>query len=123
MIGVGSRGTGVMRGFAQHDDVQFLAVCDPFLERQLAAKQWLDERYGGDVVTPYEDFREMLRRDDIDAVVICTPDHWHALISIEAAKAGNSAELIQAMKTAYPEAGLGIALDIGAKVVKGEMQW
>ncbi|MCB1889859.1 MAG: MBL fold metallo-hydrolase [Rhodocyclaceae bacterium] len=41
----------------------------------------------------------------------------------EAAKAGNSAELIQAMKTAYPEAGLGIALDIGAKVVKGEMQW
>jgi len=41
----------------------------------------------------------------------------------EAAKAKNSAELIEAMKKAYPQAGLGIALDIGAKVRKGEMQW
>jgi hypothetical protein len=41
----------------------------------------------------------------------------------EAAKAKNAAELIEAMKKAYPQAGLGIALDIGAKVAKGEMQW
>lgn len=42
---------------------------------------------------------------------------------IEAAKASNAAELISAMKSAYPQAGLGIALDIGAKVAKGEMKW
>ena len=41
----------------------------------------------------------------------------------EAAKAKNAAELIEAMKKAYPQAGLGIALDIGAKVNKGEMKW
>lgn len=101
MIGTGSRGTDVMRGFAHHEDVQFLAVCDPFRDRREAARAWLNEQYGGQVVTAYRDFREMLARDDIDGVVICTPDHWHVPAAVYAARAG---------KDMYVEKPLGVCL-------------
>jgi glucose-fructose oxidoreductase len=101
MIGTGSRGTDVMRGFAHHDDVQFLAVCDPFRDRREAAQAWLNEKYGGQVVEAYRDFREMLARDDIDGVVVCTPDHWHVPAAVYAARAG---------KDMYVEKPLGVCL-------------
>jgi predicted dehydrogenase len=101
MIGTGSRGTDVMRGFAHHDDVQFLAVCDPFRDRRNAARQWLNERYGGNVVEAYENLREMLKRADIDGVVICTPDHWHVPAAVYAARAG---------KDVYVEKPLSVCL-------------
>jgi hypothetical protein len=88
MIGVGSRGMGVMQGFARHDDVQFLAVCDPFRDRREAARDWLNEKYGGKTVTAYEDLRDLLARPDIDAVIICTMDHWHVPAAVYAARAG-----------------------------------
>ncbi len=59
----------------------------------------------------------------LDASAIRATRSYLQRFEIEAAKAGNSAELIDAMKRAYPDAGLGIALDIGAKVNKGEMSW
>ena len=101
MIGVGSRGTDVMRGFARHDDVRFLAVCDPFRDRRQQARAWLNEKYGGNVAEAYVDFREMLTRDDIDGVVICTPDHWHIPAAVYAARAG---------KDMYVEKPLGVSL-------------
>ena len=101
MIGVGSRGTDVMRGFARHDDVRFLAVCDPFRDRRQQARAWLNEKYGGSVAEAYVDFREMLTRDDIDGVVICTPDHWHIPAAVYAARAG---------KDMYVEKPLGVSL-------------
>jgi len=101
MIGVGSRGTDVMRGFARHDDVRFLAVCDPFRDRREQARAWLNEKYGGNVAEAYVDFREMLARDDIDGVVICTPDHWHVPTALYAARAG---------KDMYVEKPLGVSL-------------
>jgi predicted dehydrogenase len=101
MIGVGSRGTDVMNGFARNEDVQILAVCDTFRERSERARSALNEKYGGDVVTAHRDFREILTRDDIDGVVICTPDHWHVPAAIYAARAG---------KDIYVEKPLGVSL-------------
>jgi predicted dehydrogenase len=101
MIGVGSRGTGVMQGFAHHDDVRFVAVCDPFRDRRERAKAWLNEKYGGSVADAYRDLREMLTRDDIDGVVICTPDHWHVPAAVYAARAG---------KDTYVEKPLSVSL-------------
>jgi len=88
MIGVGNRGTDVMHGFARHDDVQFVAVCDPYRDRREAARDWLNEKYGNRSVTAYEDLRELLARPDIDGVVICTMDHWHVPAALYAAAAG-----------------------------------
>ena len=69
MIGVGGRGSGVMNGFAQHDDVRFLAIADAYTDRRERAKAQLNQRYGAQVTEAYDDFRDVLKRDDIDGVV------------------------------------------------------
>jgi len=80
LIGCGGRGRGVMRGLVA-GGAQVVAACDVYKDRREAvAKQ-----YNG---KPYADFRELLARDDIDAVLNATPEHWHALISIEACRRG-----------------------------------
>jgi predicted dehydrogenase len=85
-IGVGGMGTGHVRSFIGYDDVQLAAVCDVRKEHRDQAKGIVDEKYGNSDCKTYNDFRELLSRKDIDAVVIATPEHWHALIGIEAAK-------------------------------------
>ena len=85
-IGVGSMGGGHMRTFSSYEDVQGLAVCDLRRSFRENARQRIDEQYGGKVCRTYSDFRELLARDDIDAVTIATPDHWHVLIGLEAAR-------------------------------------
>lgn len=82
-IGVGGMGGGHLGGFAGNNQVQVLAVCDVYEPHRMNARN----RIGGDCAA-YNDFRELLDRCDIDAVVISTPDHWHTLISIMAAQAG-----------------------------------
>lgn len=101
MIGVGSRGFAVMQGFARHDDVRVVAVCDPFRARREHARSWLNEKYGGSFAEAYEHFQEVLARDDVDGVVICTPDHWHVPAATYAARAG---------KDMYVEKPLGVCL-------------
>jgi len=88
LIGCGGQGRGDMGGFMGHPEVQMLAVCDPVPGHREAAKTSVDQRYGNKDCVVYNDFREVLQRDDIDAVLIGTPDHWHALITIEACKRG-----------------------------------
>jgi predicted dehydrogenase len=94
-IGVGTQGRGHVGGFAGMTDVQVLAVCDVVAERRDAAKQSVERRYadqrgkdGYKGCVAYRDFRELLDRKDIDAVLIATPDHWHALPCVLAARAG-----------------------------------
>jgi len=82
-IGMGGRGMGVMSGFQQHADVEIAAVCDVYEERVRAAI----EKTGGKA-EGYKDFRKLLERKDLDAVVITTPPHWHPIISILACQAG-----------------------------------
>lgn len=83
-------GTGHVRTFLGFEDVQVRAVCDVRREHRERAKKMVDERYGNPDCATYNDFRELLGRGDIDAVLIATPDHWHALIGQEAARQGKA---------------------------------
>jgi len=88
-IGVGDHGTKVnLTNFLGNRDAQVVAVCDVDSGRLERACHIVNEKYGNQDCAAYKDFREIIDRDDIDAVVISTPDHWHALISVMAAKAG-----------------------------------
>ena len=94
-IGCGGMGRGDLHNFLQADDVQVLAVCDVDTEHREAARQAVEERYATNTAhgiyrgcDAYNDFSEVLARDDIDAIVQSVPDHWHALIITGAARAG-----------------------------------
>src|SRR5690349_7808397 len=92
-IGCGREGRTDMDGVMAHPPGRVVAVCDLDSVRASAAKDRVVEFYKGkgepDVaVQVYHNYREVLARPDIDAVVVSTPDHWHALVAIEAAVAG-----------------------------------
>ncbi len=88
-IGMGGQGTDVnMAGFLRDTRVKVLAVCDCRLSAARAAKTIVDETYGNADCAVYQDFREVIDRDDIDAAVISTPDHWHVPMSMMALRAG-----------------------------------
>ena len=77
-----------MKAFLEFEDVRILAVCDIDSERREKAKKIVDSTCQNTDCASYNDFREVLARPDIDAVMISTPDHWHVPISILAAQAG-----------------------------------
>ncbi len=87
-IGIGRRGTYDLSCFLPQPDVQFVAVCDVQQKRRLAVKKIADEKYGNSDCGMYRDFRELLGRSDIDAVLIATGPNWHATAAMHAARAG-----------------------------------
>jgi len=94
-IGIGANGKGHLGRYLSSSETQVLAVCDVDGENRAAAQEKAEKRYGEKAKSgthkgcaAYNDFREVVGRDDIDAVTISTPDHWHAIIAIAAAKAG-----------------------------------
>ncbi|MBL7139846.1 MAG: Gfo/Idh/MocA family oxidoreductase [Planctomycetes bacterium] len=87
-IGIGGRGGYVMGALMQNQDVQMVTVCDVRGDRRQAAKDKVDKHYGSADCKPLIDFRELLGRSDIDAVMIATGENWHATASIYAARAG-----------------------------------
>jgi glucose-fructose oxidoreductase len=115
-IGVGTRGAdGLLKAFLTLGDCECLAVCDPFRDRREKWAQAVNETYGERKrsgayrgCAAYHDFRELLARGDIDAVVIATPDHWHVPIAAAAARAG---------KDLYVEKPLGLTVqqDLAAR--------
>lgn len=95
LIGRGCMGRGHLARLVGDRDVQVLAVCDVDRVRRDEGKEVVEANYtasqpGGKYsgCTAYNDYRELLVRKDIDAVLIATPDHWHTPISIDAVKAG-----------------------------------
>jgi hypothetical protein len=98
-IGMGTMNRHHLNAFWKRPEVQVLAVCDCDTKRRDHARKTVDEHYdkqtskGGSAqhCRGFNDFRELLQRSDLDAVVIATPDHWHAIQIIEACKAGNLA--------------------------------
>ncbi len=107
-IGVGGQGMTNLKAFLKFDDVRVKAVCDVSKTRDYTEFYWgypgagrepakaeVEQYYGASsaggvraVCDAYTDFRELLADKEIDAVSVCTPDHWHGLICVAAAKAG-----------------------------------
>ena len=87
-IGIGNRGSSDLTCFLEQKDVQFVAVCDVKEARRLAVKKTADEKYGTQACSMHGDFRELLDRKDIDAVLIATGPNWHATMAMQAARAG-----------------------------------
>ena len=87
-IGIGNRGTYDLGCFLEQKDVQFVAVCDVKEKRRTVVKKIADEKYGNESCETYRDYREVLDRSDIDAVLIATGPNWHATMAMTAAKAG-----------------------------------
>ncbi len=87
-IGIGNMGSGDQGAFLGRGEVQYVAVCDVRKAMREAAKARADKQYGNSDCTAYNDFREVLARKDIDAVHVATPDHWHAIIVVEACRDG-----------------------------------
>ncbi len=105
-IGLGGMGTGHLRAFAGSSRVSVAAVCDVHRERRERGAEIVAER--GGQATPYNDYREIIDRDDIDAVVIATPDHWHALPTIHACEAG---------KDVYCEKPMTLTIEEGRRMI------
>jgi predicted dehydrogenase len=108
-IGVGNRGDQVLDAFLAHKDMEVVAVCDiyaPYAE--FAAK-----KAGGDPQR-CRDYQQVLERKDVDAVVICTPDHWHALQTIHACQAG---------KDVYVEKPLSLCVAEGRAMVQAARKY
>lgn len=101
-IGVGGMGTSNLKKFLDQPDVQVIAVCDVSPENRLRAKQLVDTKYGNSDCVAVSDFRDLIGREDIDAVSIAAPDHWNAFLAIAAAKAG---------KDMYCEKPMGVSVE------------
>ena len=102
-IGLGNRGSGnVWQDFVStQDGVRLVAACDCFASRRTAFAAKVDEFYGGRYCEPMADWRDVLTRQDVDGVIISTPDHWHVPLAYHAAKA---------KKDMYVEKPLGVAM-------------
>ncbi len=101
VIGIGPRCTYDLKSMLQFADVRCVAIADVQAKRRDAGKLLVDEHYGNSDCVLYRDFRELLERKDIDAVLIATGDRWHAAASILAAQAG---------KDVYSEKPCGITI-------------
>ena len=87
-IGIGNMGGGDQNAFLGRGDVQYVAVCDVRKGAREHGKGKVDNRYKNKDCKAYTDFREVLARSDIDAVHVATPDHWHAIMVIDACRSG-----------------------------------
>jgi len=87
-VGMGGMGRGNMMSFMNEPDSHVLAVCDVDATHLQRAKRQVDDFYGNSDCAAYHDFRELIARNDMDVISLATPDHWHAIVAICAAKAG-----------------------------------
>jgi predicted dehydrogenase len=88
VIGIGPRCSYDLRSMLAERDVQCVAICDVQASRREAGKKLVDTHYGNKDCVLFRDYRELLARPDIDAVLVATGDRWHAPASIAAAQAG-----------------------------------
>jgi len=108
-VGVGGQGSGLLRNSLGVSDCQVIGISDCFEDRRDAAVQRVNSTYADlknsgtwKGCEAYRDFRDLLARDDLDAVVVATPDHWHVPVGLAAARAG---------KDMYIEKPLGLAIN------------
>jgi hypothetical protein len=88
-IGMGLHGIGWnLKGFLKFEDAQALAVCDVMKSRRDEAQDLVNKTYGNKDCDSCSDWREIIGRKDLDAVMISTPDHWHVPMALTAIRAG-----------------------------------
>src|SRR5215510_11218729 len=104
LIGCGGRGTYVATLMAQVPGTEFVAACDVYDENASKAREWMSTG-----AQSYKDFRKVLERKDVDAVLVGTPDHWHAIPTVLACQAG---------KDVYVEKPLAHSIREGQAIVK-----
>jgi predicted dehydrogenase len=109
VVGTGGQAGGLTENAIRHKNTRIVALCDVDSKRLAEAKGLVDQYYENEDCTAYSDYRELIARDDIDAVIVATPDHWHALVCVEAARHG---------KDIYCEKPLTYSLGEGQMVVK-----
>ena len=102
VIGCGPQGTSDLGGFLREKDCQVVAVCDVKADQLEQARAAVNARYQNQDCRPYADLREVVARQDIDACLIATPDHWHVPAALAAVNAG---------KDVYVEKPLGLSLE------------
>ncbi|MBN1351506.1 Gfo/Idh/MocA family oxidoreductase [candidate division KSB1 bacterium] len=103
VIGCGGMGRSNMRHFMENKDVSIISVCDVYEKHLEKAAKMVEKK-----VKKYKDFRKLLENKDIDAVIVATPDHWHALPTIYACEAG---------KDVYVEKPLSLTIAEGRAMV------
>ena len=109
IIGTGNQGTLHTLMMLGMPDAQVLAVCDPVRAKREAAKRRVDDTYTEvrgrtfQGCAAYSDFREMLQHSDIDAVIVASPEHWHALHGTAALRAGMDLYIEKALTTTIAE--------------------
>ncbi len=103
-IGLGNRGDQVLDAFLKQPDAEVVAICDMYQPYLDFASQKI-----GNQPKQFKDYRQLLDLKDMDAVVICTPDHWHALQTIQAAESG---------RDIYVEKPLSLRVAEGRKMVE-----
>jgi predicted dehydrogenase len=127
MIGVGGRGNSLVRSFSElkeKENVQILTVCDVYEKRKKATAERLQCK-------GVLDYREIINDPQIDAVVIATPDHWHAPMAIQAMNAGKDVYLEKPMTRTVEEAKLVYeaslktkkVLQIGSQTTSADQWW
>ena len=120
VIGTGTQGRGLLNNFLAMPDTQVVAVCDVDTTRREHHQKVANEFYSTKGTTDYKgcaaykEFREVLARKDIDAVVIAVPDHWHAYVAIAACKAG---------KDVYCEKPLSLTIHEARAMVKAARKY
>ena len=86
VVGCGGQGNGNTDGFLRNGNCQVVAASDVDQARLSEMLKKVNDHYGNQACQGYSDYRELMARKDIDAVMLAVPDHWHALIAVEAAK-------------------------------------
>jgi len=99
LIGAGGRGTLVNALFRKHADCEFVAACDVRKSRLDAALKQLPGKVDG-----YGDYRRILERKDVDALLVTTPDHWHSPITVDACAAGKDVYVEKPLSNTVPAA-------------------
>lgn len=109
LIGLGSMGMRHVKGFVQEEDCRIVAVCDVDAGRRRDAVEEVSKHYGNGDCAQYNDFRELIGRNDIDTLCISVPDHWHSIIALEGIRAG---------KDIYGEKPLALTVAGGRAVIE-----
>lgn len=109
-IGTGNQGSVLMKSFVGLETAQYVAVCDPFESKRNQWAQYINDSYANargkasyNDCQAYGDFREIISRKDIDAVIVSTPDHWHVPIGLAAARAGKDMYIEKPLSTSIAE--------------------